>query len=413
MGAATTNMMVRSRSLLLLIAALASTLVAAEAADWKRGLDAIVTKLQTKDDATAPVEDANTIVPENPDPEVADESPSKLAASEVSTMLLEGNSTDACKKLADELCNEVEQSVKSSQQGIQALPDGAQCKYEGQEEVEQNKQEVVRTETESKEAADRAEEAAKATVDFGSFTLSSLDESMCVQFWEDKAYIAAKGNAEEAKEASREAKFAFESATERLQESILRAANKERECLCNVQRDYNNAYSTATKNIDEEAKAYAKCNHMKCYLENTPADNCEFVVPTVSPRKFQDVPDSCDQILNIQKDKASQIKATAAPLRQYDTLCGAKHGECDANQGLVCTADPGYCACPVGSNWDTLDNKCWLQNIQKDKASQIKATAAPLRQYDTLCGAKHGECDANQGLVCTADPGYCACPVGS
>merc|ERR1712195_314656 len=62
------NNMFRSRSLLLLIAALASTLVAAEAADWKRGLDAIVTKLQTKDDATAPVEDANTIVPENPDP---------------------------------------------------------------------------------------------------------------------------------------------------------------------------------------------------------------------------------------------------------------------------------------------------------------------------------------------------------
>ena len=248
------------------------------------------------------------IVPENPDPEVADESPSKLAASEVSTMLLEGNSTDACKKLADELCNEVEQSVKSSQQGIQALPDGSQCKFEGQEEVEQNKQEVVRTETESKEAADRAEEAAKATVDFGSFTLSSLDESLCSQFWKDDAYIAAKGNAEEAKEASREAKIAWNSATERLQESILRAANKERECLCNVQRDYNNAYSTATKNIDEEAKAYAKCNHMKCYLENTPADNCEFVVPTVSPRKFQDVPNSCDQILNIQKDADKNIK---------------------------------------------------------------------------------------------------------
>ena len=53
---------VRSRSLLLLIAALASTLVAAEVAEWKRGLDAIVTKLQTNDDdATALAEDANTV----------------------------------------------------------------------------------------------------------------------------------------------------------------------------------------------------------------------------------------------------------------------------------------------------------------------------------------------------------------
>ena len=79
------------------------------------------------------------IVPENPDPEVADESPSKLAAIEVSTMLLQGNSTGACKKLADELCNEVKQSVQTFQLGIQALPDGSQCQYEGQEEVEQNR----------------------------------------------------------------------------------------------------------------------------------------------------------------------------------------------------------------------------------------------------------------------------------
>ena len=41
---------------MLLLAALASTLVAAEIADWKRGLDAIVTKLQTNDDASADVD---------------------------------------------------------------------------------------------------------------------------------------------------------------------------------------------------------------------------------------------------------------------------------------------------------------------------------------------------------------------
>ena len=53
---------VRSRSLLLLLAALASTVVAATAsADWKRGLDAIVTKLQTNDDASALVQDVDTV----------------------------------------------------------------------------------------------------------------------------------------------------------------------------------------------------------------------------------------------------------------------------------------------------------------------------------------------------------------
>merc|ERR1711935_42927 len=60
----------------LLLAALASTLVAAEIADWKRGVDAIVAKLQTNDDASALAKDVDTLVPENRNPlEVA-----KLAA---------------------------------------------------------------------------------------------------------------------------------------------------------------------------------------------------------------------------------------------------------------------------------------------------------------------------------------------
>ena len=44
-----------------LLAALASTLVAAEIADWKRRLDAIVAKLQTNDDASALAKDVDTV----------------------------------------------------------------------------------------------------------------------------------------------------------------------------------------------------------------------------------------------------------------------------------------------------------------------------------------------------------------
>jgi len=278
-NAATTNMMVRSRSLLLLIAALASTLVAAEAADWKRGLDAILTKLQTKDDATAPVEDANTIVPENPDP-------SELAAIEVSTMLLQGNSTGACKKLADELCNEVKQSVRSFEQTIEALPDGSDCEAKGQQEVEQNRQKVVITETNYKVATQQAEEAAKANVDFGSFTLSSLVESVCSQFWKDGAYIAAKETARIAAERATEARFAFTSATEQYDESLHRAAEERWKCQCAVRSNYNLIYRTATKDKNDEANAYKKCNHMKCYLNNTSADQCKFTIPTVQGRQF-------------------------------------------------------------------------------------------------------------------------------
>merc|ERR1712166_1062697 len=287
MGRATTNM-VRSRSLLLLIAALASTLVAAEVADWKRGLDAIVTKLQTNDDddATTPVEDANTIVPENPDPEVADESPSKLAVIEVNTMLLQGEPKGACKKLADELCNEVEQSVQSFKKSIQALPDGSDCEAKGQNEVEQNRQKVVSTETNYKVATQQAEEAAKANVYFSVYILSSLDGSVCSQFWKDGAYIAAKETARIAAERATEARFAFTSATEQYDESLHRAAEERWKCQCAVRSNYNLIYRTATKDKNDEANAYKKCNHMKCYLNNTSADQCKFTIPTVQGRQF-------------------------------------------------------------------------------------------------------------------------------
>merc|ERR1712195_437793 len=304
-GKNTEDMVTRSGSHWLLLAALASTLVAAEMAaseergatdtiiDWDRGLDAIVAKLQPDNLASSrdlqgrsSNKDADLIVPEDSGAEVSDESPSKLAALEVTTMLQQGRSEGACKKLADELCNEVERNVQNFQQEIARIPDGSECQNKGQDEVEKSRQEVNRTQTEYSEAGRRAEEASRAPVDFGVYILSTLDESVCGQFWDDPAYRAAKGNAEAAEEASREAEIAWNSATERLQESILRAAQKKRECLCKVQMDYNSLYSTATEDRKNEAKAYAKCNHMNCYLKNTPAGNCKFVVPTVKQKKL-------------------------------------------------------------------------------------------------------------------------------
>merc|ERR1712166_849376 len=306
MGMGTEDMVTRSGSHWLLLAALASTLVAAEMTaseergatdtiiDWNRGLDAIVAKLQPENLApsrnlqgrSSSNKDADLIVPEDSGAEVSDESPSKLAALEVTTMLQQGRSEGACKKLADELCNEVERNVQNFQQEIARIPDGSECQNKGQDEVEKSRQEVNRTQTEYREAGRRAEEASRAPVDFGVYILSTLDESVCGQFWDDPAYRAAKGNAEAAEEASREAEIAWNSATERLQESILRAAQKKRECLCKVRMDYNSLYSTATEDRKNEAKAYAKCNHMNCYLKNTPAGNCKFVVPTVKQKKL-------------------------------------------------------------------------------------------------------------------------------
>merc|ERR1712086_637125 len=285
MGNTQSKHMVRSRSLLLLLAALASTLVAAEIADWKRGLDAIVTKLQTNDDASA---DVDTIVPENRDPfEVADESPSKLAASEVTTMLQQGKDADACEKLADDLCKTVTDNVQTSNNQIARLQDGSKCQNEGQYEVKKFRQEVNKWETKLKTRTSRATKLANARVKW-TYTLNTLTQGQCDQFFQDPAYVKAKQASQNAADLVTKAQSQVTTLTKQWKEHIVRAAVKRTKCECDVRAEYNSAYRAATKNAKQNEKAYAKCKHMKCFLKTRNSKKCMDItvdVPTVSRKK--------------------------------------------------------------------------------------------------------------------------------
>merc|ERR1712166_1690574 len=282
--------MVRSRSLLLLLAALASTVVAATtSADWKRGLDAIVTKLQTNDDASALVQDVDTLVPENRDPlEVADESPAKLAAREVTTMLQQGKKQDECEKLAEDLCKTVSEKVRIFDEQIEDLSDGSDCKDKGQILVKKTTQEVNTLEITLKTRTEEAAELANAGVDFGTYPLNTLDESECGQFWQDDAYVTAKQASQNAAELVTETSAELTTLKLQLKEAIERAEEKRTECECDVRAAYNSLYIPATSTAGEDAAAYAKCKHMKCFLKTKNSEQClnlKFVVPTVSQEK--------------------------------------------------------------------------------------------------------------------------------
>merc|ERR1712086_407410 len=285
MGNTQSKHMVRSRSLLLLLAALASTLVAAEIADWKRGLDAIVTKLQTNDDASA---DVDTLVPENRDPlEVADESPSKLAASEVTTMLQQGKDKVACEKLADDLCKAVTDNVETSNREMSKLANGSKCQNEGQYEVKKSRQEVNKWETKLKTRTSRANKLANTRVDW-TYTLNTLTQGQCDQFFQDPAYVKAKSASKNAADLVIKAQSQVTTLTKQWNEHIVRAAEKRTKCECDVRAEYNSAYRAATKNAKQNEKAYAKCKHMKCFLKTRNSKKCMDItvdVPTVSRKK--------------------------------------------------------------------------------------------------------------------------------
>merc|ERR1712166_900247 len=283
--------MVRSRSLLLLLAALASTVVAATtSADWKRGLDAIVTKLQTNDDASALVQDVDTLVPENRDPlEVADESPAKLAAREVTTMLQQGKKQDECEKLADDLCKTVSEKVRIFDEQIEDLSDGSDCKDKGQILVKKTTQEVNTLKTTLKTRTEEAAKLANAGVDFGTYPLNTLEESECGQFWQDTAYVTAKQASQNAAELVTETSTELTTLKLRLKEAIERAEEKRTECECDVRAAYNSLYNSATSTAEKDDEAYAKCKHMKCFLKTKNSEEClnlKFVVPTVSQEKI-------------------------------------------------------------------------------------------------------------------------------
>merc|ERR1712166_540570 len=290
MGETPSENMVRSRSLLLLLAALASTVVAATtSADWKRGLDAIVTKLQTNDDASALVQDVDTLVPENRDPlEVADEFPAKLAAREVTTMLQQGKKQDECEKLADDLCKTVSEKVRISDEQIEDLSDGSDCKDKGQLLVKKTTQEVNTLEITLKTRTNEAAKLANAGVDFGTYPLNTLEESECGQFWQDTAYVTAKQASQNAAELVTETSTELTTLKLRLKEAIERAEEKRTECECDVRAAYNSLYNSATSTAEEDDEAYAKCKHMKCFLKTKNSEEClnlKFVVPTVSQEK--------------------------------------------------------------------------------------------------------------------------------
>merc|ERR1712086_1105982 len=397
MGNTQSKHMVRSRSLLLLLAALASTLVAAEIADWKRGLDAIVTKLQTNDDASA---DVDTIVPENRDPfEVADESPSKLAASEVTTMLQQGKDEDACEKLADDLCKTVTDNVQTSNNQIARLQDGSKCQNEGQYEVKKSRQEVNKWETKLKTRTSRATKLASARVNW-TYTLNTLTQGQCDQFFQDPAYVKAKQASKNAADLVIKAQSQVTTLTKQWNEHIVRAAEKRTKCECDVRAEYNSAYRAATENADKDAKAYAKCKHMECFLKTGNSEKCmniTFDVPTVNRKKkfAQGVPEkeckgtSSTSIQPVQKnqivtqdpdacrnaDRNAVVPAGCQRVNKYSECiskstenfylrCGQFHRATDQGQG-------------PGTDGNTVDGCCWTAAYRGNQTID-----AEICQYD-------------------------------
>ena len=212
------------------------------------------------------------LVPEDSDPEVANESPSKLAAREVTTMLQQGKDEGECRKLADALCDEVSQNVKTFDKQIKDLPNGKKCKNKGMTLVKQTKQSLKESKREYEKKVRKVKQLGQKTVTW-TYSLGEAlgQEPKCHQFWSDAKYLKQKDAHQQATDDVNEAKSRVDALTILLDQHTRTAATKKRECECQVRAAYNRLYKIATLDQAKDAKAYAKCKHMKCFL-NHPND---------------------------------------------------------------------------------------------------------------------------------------------
>merc|ERR1711935_97319 len=193
------------------------------------------------------------------------------ASTEINMLLQQGKDQSACADLAKTLVDEVTASVKLSNKLLADLHDGSSCPSEGQKAVKAAQRNKDAADKAAREAATAASKASGAEIDFGAYSLSSLTEDKCGQFWENKAYKSAKAAAAAADSAKTTADAKAKAAARALDDETKAAAEAVKACQCQVRKSYDSAWTAANKNNEANQASYTKGKHMECVLEGRAA----------------------------------------------------------------------------------------------------------------------------------------------
>merc|ERR1711935_1299128 len=174
------------------------------------------------------------------------------ASTEINMLLQQGKDQSACADLAKTLVDEVTASVKLSSKLLADLDDGSSCPSEGREAVKAAQRNKDAADKAAREAATAASKASGAAVDFGLYSLSSLTEGKCGQFWENPRYKSAKAAAAAADSAKTKA------AARALDDETKAAAEAVKACQCQVRKAYDSAWTAANKNNEANQASYTK-----------------------------------------------------------------------------------------------------------------------------------------------------------
>lgn len=186
-----------------------------------------------------------------------------------------GKNENACKELAEDMIEEVENSITASVTILTKLSTGKHCKHEGQEAVEIALNKKKTAETKYTIAVQKLKDAENYEVDFGSYSFKSLTEGQCGQFFAEENYVTAKATFVKRTEELSIAKGVVKSTTEAYELAVKAAAEAYRKCSCKVKAEHKKEWKIANKDNDLHAKNWKKAKHMLCVLNDTPEASCD------------------------------------------------------------------------------------------------------------------------------------------
>lgn len=236
-----------------------------------------------------------------------------------------GKNENACKELAEDMLEEVEDAVNTQQTILTKISTGKHCKHEGQEAVQIALNNKNTAHTKYTVAVQKLKDAENYEVDFGSYSFKSLTEGQCGQFFAEENYVTAKATFVRRTEELSIAKGVVKSTTEAWELAVKAAAEMYRKCSCHVKVEHEKAWTVANKDNDQHAKNWKKAKHMLCVLNDTPEASCD----------TSGMPTLTKPVLPADVVAALCTAADSAPVCPRENGFCVKSNGADQNSGVV------------------------------------------------------------------------------
>lgn len=180
-----------------------------------------------------------------------------------------------CGGVADSVLEEVQATIQQQQQVLDTLDKGEDCPNEGQEEVAKHETLVEAATKKDEDALGLLNAAKNAEVNFGSYSIASLQSMDCSAMFQDASYLAAKKTRSDAESVCITTEAELKEAKTDYDSAVANAKHAKLVCQCNVKALYAREWDLVEKDKPKRDAAWKKAKLLECTLKGN-FDHCDF-----------------------------------------------------------------------------------------------------------------------------------------